>query len=137
MISQNKAETSNIASSLGIFIGRIMISLLFFSMGFSQIVNFGETCRLIKVLGFPFESSICVLGIMLNLTGGIFLMLGYKYKVGILFLMIVIAPSTFLFHFSYEQQINFLRNMAVFGGLISLSAMGPGKFSIGNSGRRK
>lgn len=70
------------------------------------------------------------MGIILNLAGSILLVSGYKSRAGAVLLAATILPATFLLHFSAEQKINFLRNMAILGGLMSFMAFGPGNWSL-------
>lgn len=121
-------------NSLLLLLGRILISLPFFTVGFGQIVHFKDACGIIRLLGLPYAEGICVLGIVLNLAGSILLVSGCKFRVGAVLLAAAILPATFLLHFSAEQKINFLRNMAILGGLMSFMAFGPGDLSL--DGRR-
>lgn len=121
-------------NSLLLLLGRILISLPFFTVGFGQIVHFKDSCGIIRLLGLPCAEGICIFGIVLNLAGSILLVSGYKFRVGAVLLAAAILPATFLLHFSAEQKINFLRNMAILGGLMSFMAFGPGDLSL--DGRR-
>lgn len=124
------------ASSL-LLLGRVMLSLPFLAVGFGQIIHFAQSCEIVRLLGFPLAQPICLMGIALNLSGSVSLVLGYKSRAGIILLAAALLPVTFLLHFSAEQKINFLRNVAVLGGLIPFFVLGPGELSLDRSGGRR
>ena len=62
------------------------------------------------------------------------LILGYKTRFGASLLLIFLIPSTLIFHDFWNvtetefmtQQILFLKNLAIFGGLLNILSIGPG-----------
>jgi len=124
-------------NSLLLLLGRIFLSLPFLTIGFGQIVHFEDSCGIIRLLGFSYAPAICFLGIFLTLTGSFLLISGYKSRSGAVLLAAALIPATFLLHFSAEQKINLLRNLAILGGLMSFMAFGPGDWSLDGIRRGK
>lgn len=89
-------------------------------MGFSETISnyFGALT--------PWTSPLLLIATMLELIGGLLILLGIKERLGASLLLVFLLPATLLFHqFWFVEGINqelqammFLKNMAVMGGLI-------------------
>ena len=76
---------------------------------------------------------------LMAIIGGLSVLLGLHAKAGGVLLLLFLIPVTFMMHnfWTYQdpiesqmQMIHFLKNLAIMGGLLHLSAFGPGYFSI-------
>jgi putative oxidoreductase len=75
---------------------------------------------------------------VLELFGGVSIVVGFKARWGALALLIFLVPVTLVFHNFWgvpagQQQlemINFLKNLAIGGGLLIVLGRGAGAFSI-------
>jgi putative oxidoreductase len=80
---------------------------------------------------------------LVELAGGLSLLLGWKARLGALVLLVYLIPVTFTFHnfWTYPpdkrevQTLFFLHNWALMGGLLFVAACGPGPLSLGRKGR--
>ncbi len=83
-----------------------------------------------------YMESVGVPGMMLPLTilvefgGGLALLLGFQARFAALGLAGFSLITALLFHGGAEDAINFMKNMAMTGGLLFLMLHGAGKFSI-------
>ena len=120
------------------FLGRVCLSSIFLFSGFSKILNFDQVSRMMENKGMTTVSFFLTAGILLEVIGGLTVLFGYKAKQGAVLLMIFLIPTTYLFHNFWDlsgkeasmQLIMFLKNTAIFGGLLLLFAGGSGRCSI-------
>jgi putative oxidoreductase len=114
-------------------IGRILIATIFLIAGLSKIGNFSGTSQFMASKGIPLTDMALVLTILIELVGGLSLILGYKAKWGAWALFAFMIPVTLVFHTNFsvpDQMIHFLKNLAIMGGLLYITASGPGPFSL-------
>lgn len=126
-------------SHFGQFLARVLLSLIFIVAGIGKILGFNETLQYMTAMGMTqFTPILLVIALLVELVGGISLILGYKTRLvaGILFLFLI--PTTFIFHSfwtmaepeSTVQSIMFFKNLAIMGGLLSLASSGPGRMAV-------
>ena len=116
-----------------IFIARIFLSLIFIIGGFGFLINFSGTVSMVESFGFPFATLLTIIGIVLKLGGGLMLLLGWKVKEASYALILFTVVATLLAHINFSDQVQmtqFLKNLAIIGGLILIANYGPGRFSI-------
>ena len=119
-------------------IGRILLSLIFIASGLGKVTNAAGTKAMMAQVGIPAVGLLFVVALLFEVLGGFSVLLGFKAKHGAIALMLFLIPTTFYFHnfwaFSgMEQQMqiaNFLKNVAIFGGLGLVVAFGPGPISM-------
>ena len=112
---------------------RICLSLIFFKAGISHITGFGGFVQTIASQGLPLASVLAVGTIVFQLLGAILLVIGYKTKIGSILLIIFLIPASLLFHnpIADPSQINdFLKNVALIGGLLMVIYAGAGALSV-------
>jgi putative oxidoreductase len=88
--------------------------------------------------GMPLIPLFLVGAIVCELVGGLSLLLGYRARLGALLLFLYLIPTTLVFHafWQYEgmqhkmQLINFMKNLAIMGGLAVVMGFGSGLVSI-------
>lgn len=114
-------------------IGRVLISVIFLISGINKIFNFGGTQQFMEMKGMPLTSILLIAAIIIEVFGAIAIILGYKAKWAALILIIFMIPTTLIFHLNLGdqmQQIQFLKNLAMIGGLIYVALFGSGPFSM-------
>lgn len=122
----------------GPFFGRLLISLIFILGGIGKIVDFRGASDALRSLGVSGAEIYIFIGLLMELVGGILILLGLYTRLGVYILMIFLFPTTLLFHgfWNYSgvdmalQLSIFLRNLAIYGGLLMLASYGPGRWSI-------
>ena len=102
------------------FFGRIAISSIFISAIPGKLTGFTKTSEYIASKGIPDPfSSILLVGAIICLSfGSGFFIFGEKQKVGAIFLLLFLIPTTIIFHLSPFHQKAFLMNLGLMGGLI-------------------
>lgn len=109
-------------------IGRVLLGGFFLWDGIEKSLNLAGTIQLLGNGGLPVPTILAVLMIAVEVLGGIGLIVGFMTSTIALALAIyAILTSLLLINFNGETGISlFLRNMAIVGGLFSISALGAG-----------
>ena len=119
--------------------GRILLAAIFIISGFNKFSDFSGTAGFMSGAGLPAAEFLLVLTILIELAGGLLIVLGLYTRQLSLILFLFMIPVTAVFHNPWaagdlaqvqQQMIHFLKNLAIMGGLLHLYAFGPGYFSI-------
>jgi putative oxidoreductase len=116
-------------------LGRFLIALLFVPAGFSKLTGFQGSVEYAASAGMPLPALAIVAAIVIELGGGLLLLVGYKARWAAAAMALFCVVSAVFFHFDFAdqmQQINFLKNLAIAGGLLSFVYSGAGPFSVDN-----
>jgi putative oxidoreductase len=122
----------------GLLAGRILLAHIFLLSGYGKITGFAGTAGYMAKYGMPMIEFFLVCAILLELLGGLMLVLGWKARWGALALIVFVVPTTLIFHAywavppeqAYGQMIQFQKNLAILGGLLYVAFMGSGKLSL-------
>lgn len=124
-------------ASIVSLIGRILLALMFIPAGFGKLANVAGTTGYFASKGLPFGSVLVVLVGALELFGGLALVLGFKVRwVGLALALFTLGAS--LVGHAYwsmpegQQMVNqmlFMKNISVMGGMLLVSALGAGAIS--------
>jgi putative oxidoreductase len=100
------------------------------------VVEHGQVVSLVLAIGAT----------VLLFAGGLMVALGLRARIGTFLLMVFLIPTTMLFHDWWsldpadpvyrEQAIQFLKNVAILGGLLMVLAFGGGKIGADGLFRR-
>ena len=118
--------------------GRVLLALLFLPAGIGKIGGFAGTVGYIGSVGLPLPQLAAVLAIVVEVGGGLALLAGFGTRLAALALALFTLVATFVFHNFWAmppeqvmmQQLMFLKNIAVVGGLLVLAAHGAGAYSV-------
>ncbi|MCC2597114.1 DoxX family protein [Pusillimonas sp. MFBS29] len=119
-------------------LGRLDIVLLFLPAGLSKITGFAGTVGYIGSVGLPAPTLAAIVAIIVEVGGGLTLLVGYRTRIVALVLAAFTAVASFTFHTYWSvpaeqvmmQQLLFYKNIAIAGGLLILAAHGAGAFSL-------
>ena len=126
------------AGSLAL-IGRVALCAIFLSSALlNKIPNFVGVVAHMEKEGVPLPRIALVITIGLLIIGSIFVIIGYKARLGALMLVVFLIAATFYFHdfwnmdaeSSYVQQIMFMKNLSMMGAMLLIIAMGSGPWSL-------
>lgn len=120
--------------------GRVLMSIIFLLSGFGKLSNLSGMAAMVHM-------SPGLLGAagVVELVGGLMILLGVWPRLAALGLFLFLIPTTVMFHHFWaappehyvEQQINFLKNLAIMGGLLMVLAYGSGPLSVLPERRRR
>jgi putative oxidoreductase len=119
-------------------IGRVLLALVFLLSGIGKLRGFDGTMAYISSVGLPLAGVLAALALALEIVAGVALILGYRTRWAALALAAFTLVAAFLFHNFWSmpeqaqvmQQIMFLKNLAIVGGLLMVAAYGPGAWSV-------
>jgi putative oxidoreductase len=111
-------------------LGRVLIATLFILSGWSKIAGYAGTQAYMQSAGVP--GGVLPLVILLELGGGLAIVLGLYTRAVALLLAGFSIVAGFLFHGGADQisQIMLMKNIAIAGGFLFLVANGPGRLSL-------
>ncbi len=121
---------SNAATLL---IGRIFLSAIFILSGLSKLGDPAGTAGYMTSLGLPLASIGVWIVILLEVLGGIAVLVGFMTKPAAWALALFCIASALLAHSNIGDQaqfIAFFKNLAIAGGFMALAVHGPGSISV-------
>lgn len=116
------------------FLARILLSLVFLWSGLQKILHFSSTRQFMAQNGMPWTGLLLAGAIVVEIGGGLSLFLGFKAKWAALIIALYLIPATLIFHGHFSDQgqiIQFLKNLAIIGGLLMVTAFDGGKVRLG------
>jgi putative oxidoreductase len=124
-------------------LARLLLAALFLPAGISKIGGFAGTAGYIGSVGLPLPELGAAIAIAVEVLGGIALIIGFGTRWAALALAVFTLVASVFFHAYWAlpaeqqmmQQLMFMKNIGVVGGLLALAAFGAGAFSV--DARRK
>ncbi|MCR4265572.1 DoxX family protein [Nitratireductor sp. ZSWI3] len=116
-----------------VLIGRILISVIFITSGFSKLTNIGGTAGYFGSVGLPLPLVTAWIVALLELLGGLAILVGFQTRIAALLLALFSVASALVAHFDFGDQmqsIQFMKNLAIAGGLLILTASGSGTLAV-------
>ena len=119
-------------------VGRILLAIMFITSGFNKIGGLEGLAGYIASKGLPMPQVLAILTIVVELGGGILLVVGWKARWAAAALAIFCVLAAFIFHNFWAmpeaermaQSQAFWKNITIAGGMLMVFAFGPGRFSI-------
>lgn len=124
--------------SFSLLIGRILLSLIFILAGVGKFMDYEGTAQYMASKGMTMIPVFLYSAAVVELLGGLALLIGYKIRIAAIVLILFLIPTTLIFHDFWNvdviakqlQMILFLKNLAIMGGLFYVLGSGAGKFSL-------
>lgn len=119
-------------------VGRVLLALMFITAGFAKLTGIQGTAGYIASVGLPMPVVLAVLAGLLELLGGLALVLGYQVRWAGLALALFTLVASVVFHAywsapadqQFVTQLLFMKNISVAGGMFLISALGAGPLSL-------
>src|SRR5262245_30582353 len=129
--------------SLTALFGRIFLSAIFLLSAFGKIADWSGTTHHMEEKGMVATSFFLAGALVLEVLGGISVLLGFFARWGAVALIVFLVAVTPVFHNFWvedgparmSQMQHFMKNLALTGGLLMVAALGPGGFSFDNRRR--
>jgi putative oxidoreductase len=119
-------------------VGRILMGLIFVLSGYGKLTGFAGLISTIAGKGLPMPEVLAALSVIIELGGGLLLIVGFKARWAALLIFLFIIPISLTFHNFWTMEgaaaaankIQFMKNLAIMGGMLMLAAFGPGRYSV-------
>lgn len=125
--------TCNMLKQYGPLAGRILLALIFILAGYGKINGWDGTLGYMASKGLPMPEVLLGLTILVELGGGLLLLLGFQARWAALALFLFLIPVTLVFHPFWadpEQYNAFMKNLAIMGGMLYIMTYGSGPYSL-------
>lgn len=128
---------------VGLLVGRILLAAIFIVSGWGKATGFAATAAMIGSKGLPMPEVLTALSILIELGGGLLIVVGWNARIAALAIAAFLVPVTLSFHAPWAaapaevqmQTINFMKNMSILGGMLLLAVVGPGRFALGRESK--
>ena len=117
---------------------RILLALMFILAGFGKFAGLQGTAGYIASKGLPMPTVLAAATALLEVVGGLALVVGFQARWAALALALFTLLASVLFHNFWAvpaeqvmvQQLMFMKNLAVAGGLLFVFSLGAGPASF-------
>jgi putative oxidoreductase len=138
----------NGTNNFGALVGRFLLALIFLLSGFHKLMNPSGTVQLMSSHGIPLVWLAYLATVVVEFGFAFLVMIGFRTRIVAILMLLWFIPVTLIFHVApyrdaiahgqaqaaVMQQVNFMKNLSIMGGLLLLASFGAGAFSI--DGRR-
>ncbi|MGO4123108.1 DoxX family protein [Inquilinus sp. YAF38] len=126
-------------SSFFAFFARIFLAVLFVVSGWMKLTGFEGTVGYVASNGLPVPQLFAALTILVELGGGILLILGLFSRIAAFIMAGFVLLTIVLVHHFWTMtdadaamnQLHAMKNLAIAGGLLMVTAFGPGAWAVG------
>jgi uncharacterized membrane protein YphA (DoxX/SURF4 family) len=126
------------AGAYGLLLARIGLSAVFLYSGFTKLVDWQSGLAETAGLGLPYPTLALAATVLVQLGGGLMVLLGIGARLGAALLAAFTVVATVIAHAFWihegparaQQLTVFLEHMAIAGGFLLLIICGPGRLSL-------
>jgi putative oxidoreductase len=120
-------------------VGRLLMSTIFLVSGIGKLMNWSGNLAYMESQGMPPSDVLLGGAVVAELVLGTALLLGFQTRWVALLLFLYLIPTTLIFHNFWavaepaarqNQMIHFLKNLAIWGGLLKFAAAGADAYSL-------
>jgi len=126
------------AQAISTVFARLLLALMFVASGVPKLAGIEGTAGYIASVGLPAPQLLALGAGVLEVVAGTMLIVGWQARWAALALAAFTFVASVLFHNfwaqpadqAFVQQLMFMKNLAVIGGLLFVFAQGPGRVSF-------
>jgi putative oxidoreductase len=138
MQTRAQSTSSIVLTDVAALLARVGLAALFLWSGYGKLVHMDGNVGYMTAFHVPAADVLIWLALLVELVAGAMVVLGWKVRWATAALLIFTVPATLVFHAYWgvpadqalNQQIHFMKNLAILGGLLSVFAHGSGRYSI-------
>ena len=121
-----------------ILLARALLSSPFLYSGVDKCWRWSAAQREVAASGLPWPTPLHLVTVVVQLGGGLSLLLGIEARLGALLLLLFLIPVTGMYHPFWKRSgaelvaeaDHFLSNLAIMGGLLMVLTFGAGRVSV-------
>jgi len=125
-------------------IGRLLMTYIFFTSGMAKVFDWSGNVAYMNTRHLPLIPFLLAVAAVIELGGSICLITGYQARIAALVMFLYMIVLTAIFHNYWAadpriagmQETHFRKNLAIMGGLLMLVYSGPGRWALGQRGRK-
>jgi len=118
-----------------LLLGRLLLSVIFILSGIQKLTIFNGVAADMANRHIPLATVALAITLIIEIGGGLMVLTGFKARYAALVIFLWLIPVTLVYHHFWgvaeaEKQgqiVNFLKNLAIMGGLLILAYVNPGK----------
>ncbi|HEY0834692.1 MAG TPA: DoxX family protein [Azospirillum sp.] len=138
-------RTTTGLQDLLLLLARVLIGAIFVESGFGKLTDLAGFTAGLEGMGVPMPMVLGGIGAVVEFFGGLAIVLGAWTWLAAILVAGFTVVATLLAHRFWdvpaEQQrmqfIQFMKNLAIIGGLLALAAAGAGRYSVDGARRRR
>ncbi len=119
-------------------VGRIMLAAIFVLSGVMKLADFEGALGHMQSQGIPYAGALLMIAAIVEILGGLSIMTGFLTRLGAVARFLYLIPVTLLMHGFWNfagperiaQSAQFMKNVAIMGGLLVLMAHGAARHAI-------
>ena len=123
----------NSLNKVGVLVGRILMALIFLLSGIGKFAQPAMSLAYMKMNGVPAAQPLLYLSAIVEVVGGLTLLIGFRARWAALILFLWLIPVTLMMHAipgGQMNQVEMMKNLAIMGGLLIVAAQGAGAYSV-------
>lgn len=127
------AVNTNSRQDLAALIGRVLMSAIFVWSGYVKLMSPAATQAYFTQVGVAFPQLVWVVAVVIELIGGLLLLLGVQTRVVAGILGVWSIATALAAHTNFadvDMQIHFMKNVAMAGGYAVLAGFGGGAYTL-------
>ena len=131
-IESGKIFPSSSAQDRIALTARVLLAAIFVMSGLGKVAAPAATLAYMKAAGLPLAPLGLAGAALIELGGGVALILGYRTRATAVILALFTVVTALVFHSALSDQnqmIHFFKNVAMAGGLLQIAAFGGGRLS--------
>ena len=121
-----------------VVVGRVLLALIFVTSGYGKLAGLEGTAGYIASAGLPWPTALAAAAGLFELLAGLALVVGFKARWAALALGAFTLLASLLFHAywaapadqQFVQQLMFMKNLAIAGGLFIVAAFGADRLAF-------
>jgi len=121
-----------------VLVGRVLLALIFVTSGYGKLAGLEGTAGYIASAGLQWPTALAAAAGLFELLAGLALVVGFKARWAALALGAFTLLATLLFHAywaapadqQFVQQLMFMKNLAIAGGLFIVAAFGADRLAF-------
>jgi putative oxidoreductase len=120
-------------SDIALLVGRLFYSPLFWLYGYFKLTGYAGTVTYMEYQGLPVPALFAGLAVVIELGGGVLMLIGYQTRLVALGLAIYVLIAALIAHTHFadgNQLTHFFKNMAIVGGSLAFFVSGAGAYSL-------
>lgn len=118
--------------------GRILLAAIFVLSGVMKMADFPGALAHMESQGIPYAATLLMIAAFVEIAGGLAIMTGFLTRLAAFGLFLYLIPVTLLFHAFWNfagperisQSAQFMKNLAIMGGLLILMAHGAARHAL-------